>query len=351
MIREWNDFLDAQGAVREEGVIARFGDAAPEARAATEADVIADLTHHGLISVRGAHAEGLLQGQLTNDISEVSETRSQLSAWCSPKGRVLVRFRVWKRDDAYFLEAPAGLVESTLERLRIYVLRAEVTLGDASREWVRIGVSGERAASGLGDALGALPEAFDAVHRRQQCSVIRLRGARPRFEIIGPIEPLRMLWERLRAIAVVAGAHAWRLLDIHAGVAELPETLSDAFLPQMLNLQAVNGLSFTKGCYAGQEVIARTEHLGRLKRRMYLARVEADEAPQPGDALYSSSAQSSHAAGTVVSASAAADGAWALLAVLRIDAVTAPDQIRLRHVLGPVLELGQLPYRVESQAA
>ena len=352
MANDWRQFLKDAGAVFDNGVIQHFGDRWAETRSAADSDVIAALNQTGLISVSGQDASTLLQGQLTNDILAVTEANSQLSAWCNIKGRVVVRFRVWRQASGYRLELPVAQVERTIERLRLYVLRAQVEIADISDQWVQIGVSGERAAERLAQLAGSVPTQPDAVVHAPACTIIRLHGERPRFSVFAPADASQALWARCAPVATPVGADAWRSLDIRAGITDLPPELSDAFIPQMLNLQAINGLSFTKGCYTGQEIVARTQHLGRLKRRLFLAHVDGEASPRPSDPLYADGGGSGgQSVGTVVSASEAADGGWDLLAVIRIDSAEARTPIHLHHVLGSELELKSLPYPLEPLAA
>jgi folate-binding protein YgfZ len=231
-------------------------DASAEALAALSGNAIFDLRHFALISVHGDDAEDFLQGQLTNDVGEVTATRAQLSAWCSPKGRVLTCFLVFRHDGRLLLQLPDTLLEQTLKRLRMYVLRAKAILESADDSLARFGLVGEDAASCLRDLLGDLPEHADDVRRFEHVTIIRLRGGRPRYEIVGA-----------------------QLLDIEAGIANIGPDTSDSFVPQMINLDRIGGVSFTKGCYVGQEIVARTQHLGRIKRRMY------HQAPHVSDSL------------------------------------------------------------------
>lgn len=352
MLAAWREHLRGSGTCTAPGRVMPPDLAASEAEAALREDVVTDLTHRGLIAVSGADARTLLQGQLTNDIEALSETRTQLSAWCSIKGRVLALFRIWQIGERLFLELPADLQDTITARLRRYVLRARVTIADASDDAVRFGVCGARAAEGLEAQLGALPERPDLALRSGGCTAIRLRGDRARFQIVAPIERATTLWDRCREHAFPVGARAWDLLDIRAGVANVPAPSSDRFLPQMLHLHSVNGLSFRKGCYAGQEIIARTEYLGRLKRRLHRAALQCVEAPSPGETIHAGGGDEAHRpVGEVLNvAPTARPGRWELLAVIT-DEAAAAGRLRLHDAHGPELALRSLPYSDTSEAA
>jgi folate-binding protein YgfZ len=154
---------------------------------------------------------------------------------------------------------------------------------------------------------------------------------------------MQALWKALDSNVTFTGAEPWRLLDILAGIPTIyPETV-EAFVPQMINLDVLDGISFQKGCYTGQEVVARTHYLGKLKRRMVLARVDGDDPPRPGDALFSPQADASQSAGRLVDVAKHPDGGYAVLAVALIER-TEQGVLQLGDASGPVLKLERLPY-------
>jgi len=338
MSDDWNAFLAGRGAVRRGATIAHFGDPAGEARAALDADIVTDLGHLGLISVSGEDTVTFLQGQLTSDVAEITPERAQVSAWCSPKGRVLATFLVFRHADSLVLQLPRELLDGTLARLRMFVLRADAALEDASERWARIGACGPRVEKRLAEELGAIPRSVDGVLRTPKATVIRLRGVRPRFEVVASPAEMPALWEACREVADAAGADAWELLDIEAGVPTVREATADVFLPQMLDLPRLGGVSFTKGCYVGQEVVARTEHLGRLKRRLYLAHAGGAATPRPGEPVLGPD-DDAQAAGRVVQAQPVPDGGYDLLAVIHIETAEAAPTGGLRLESGAALEL------------
>ncbi len=347
MSREWQIFLHNAGAVIDDGHVVHFGNPSRETQIAVSGEVIADLSHRALIAVSGADAEKFLQGQLTNDILAVTNGQSQLSAYCSPKGRALALFRVFRREQGLYLALPEPLLQATLERLRKYVLMSKVTF-TVEAELVQIGYSGARSIQHLRAIIDPLPEAENAVAHAHGITAIRVPGPSPslrspRFELIGPEAALKSLWTRLDVHAAPVGAGPWALLDILAGIPALsPETV-DAFVPQMLNLDLLGGINFKKGCYTGQEIVARTHYLGKLKRRLYRLHYSSDVPPAPATAIYSTARRGDEAAGAVVSAQAAPDGGIALLAVLQTEAVNQ-GELRLGSSDGPLCTVQTLPY-------
>ena len=178
-------------------------------------------------------------------------------------------------------------------------------------------------------------------------TILRLPGPTPRFQLHGPAPALSALWNALVPSVTPIGAESWRLLDILAGTpAVYPETV-DAFVPQMLNLQLLDGIGFQKGCYTGQEIVARTHYLGKIKRRMYLARVDSPTTPGPGNPLLSPQTDASQSAGQLVDACRHPDGGYAVLAVALIDCAEHRT-LHLGKVNGPLLRLEPLPYGFET---
>jgi len=300
---------------------------------------ITDLSHLGLIRAAGNDLRGFLQGQLTNDINQVSPELAQLSSYLSPKGRMLGSFWIFQRGDELYLQLPAERLEAILKRLRMFVLRAQVALEDASGELARFGIAGDCAA----EMLPFAPSAEKAAVTRDDITIVRLPADRPRFELIGPPTALAGLWSRLSDRATQTGPDFWRLLDIRAGIPTVFADTVEAFVPQMANLQLIGGVSFTKGCYTGQEVVARMQYLGKLKRRMYRAHTDSVARPAPGTEVFSPSSEAGQGVGRIVDAAPSPDGGFEALTVLQIGSADGGD-LRLHDAGGPSLELLGLPY-------
>lgn len=305
-----------------------------------------DLSHLGMIGVEGEDAEQFLQGQLTNDLRELTDEHSQLSAHCSPKGRMLANFRMLRRGDRVHLQMPVENIDAILKRLGMFKLMSKVELTDLRESIVSIGLAGDCAADLLKARFGSVPEADNGVVSQGDTNLIRLPGETPRFEIIGPTADVIDLWIHLAETAAPASADQWHLMDIRAGLPTVFGNTVEAFIPQMVNMQVVDGVSFTKGCYTGQEVVARMQYLGKLKRRMYRAEVESNSCPAPGDELVSASSSSGQGAGRVVDARPSDDGRCEMLVVVENAAVEKND-VSLGED-GPALRFMDLPYSVED---
>jgi len=305
--------------------------------------LLSDLSQLGLIAVQGPDAANFLQGQFSNDVSEVSERRSQLNAYCSPKGRLLAIFRLFLRDGVYYLLLPQDILDATLKRLRMYVLRSQVTLSNASDSLIRIGVFGPDAATRAAALLGNLPIEINQVAQIQRpdglFTVLRLPGTVQRFVIVGELAGIRALWGALQPNALQVRTDYWNLLDIRAGLPNIHTATMDTFVPQMVNLDLLGGVSFTKGCYPGQEIVARTHHLGSIKRRMVTAWADAPDPPQPNDTLYTPG--NSQAVGLVVDAQFSPRGGFEMLAVVQIS--HGKDPLHLKSPTGPLVKLEGSP--------
>ena len=309
---------------------------------------LTDLSWLGLIEVSGEDRKTFLQGQLTNDINAISSSLSHLSGLCTPKGRMRALFSIFARKDSLFLQLPINLLEENLKRLKMFVLMSKVELKDVSNELIKIGIFGNKAEKYLQEVGFTIPTENNIISENNELQLIRLSGTRPRFECIGPVEAMISLWQSLQENAQFMNTSHWRLLDIQSGIPNVFPQTNESFIPQMLNLQVLNGISFKKGCYTGQEVVARMQYLGKLKRHMYLAHCDTDLLPEPGTPLYSKNAKSGQGSGNVVDAQVSFNGGIELLAVITNDAVENQD-IYLDEALQIPLKIQELPYSLEVE--
>jgi len=346
MNTEWEKFLSARNATLENNHIENFGHSITEEQHAFSNLVLADLSHYALIKASGDDVTEFLQGQFTNDIKLVTDNLSQLSAYCNPKGRILANFRIFKYKDDFVLRLHADILEPTLKRLRMFIMRSKVELLDCGDELTRIGIAGENATTKLSSIFTTLPENTDESLTENDTTIIKLAGTVPRYEVYGPLETIKTLWETLENDAVSIGKNSWDLLTIRAGIPEIVTATVEAFVPQMVNLQAINSLSFTKGCYPGQEVVARMHYLGKVKRRLYIASAEMDTLPMPGQPIMTS-AEKEEKAGQIVMASWSGDNIVELLAVLIIEKAEN-EALHIESHDGASLTLADLPYSLEK---
>jgi tRNA-modifying protein YgfZ len=315
MANTWQLALESLGAVVAEGVVQHFGDPARELAAAANTMVVADLSHLGLIQVSGADALTFLQGQLTQDIEKITDLRASYAGHCSPKGRLLAHFLVWKSDDSYFLQLPRELIEPIQKRLKMYVLRSKVVLADVSASTIRFGVAGVDAGSLIAKVFGSTPAQPMHVVRTSLGTIIALPNQRYEILVAGEASAL---WQTLISDAQQVGAPVWRWLRIRAGIPEIYLATQEQFVPQMVNDDLIGAVSFQKGCYTGQEIVARLHYLGKAKRRMVGAHLNSPETPQPGDPIYGKQLEG-QAIGAVVDSAAAPQGGWDLLISIPIE--------------------------------
>lgn len=300
------------------------------------------LSHEGILAVRGPDASKFLQGQLTCNLNYLDAQHSSLGARCTPKGRMQSSFRILPEGDGFLLAMDRELVPAQLTDLSKYAAFSKSKLHDESGDWVRFGLSeGDGALISLGLDLPQAANQIVSAH-----SMIAVRLADGRAELWTRSSDADTVGRRLAAQLPQAPLDRWLLAQIRAGIGQVLAGTREMFIPQMINLQALDGVSFKKGCYTGQEIVARMQYLGKLKRRLYRLAAESTdtEVPAPGLELYSPVHGSS--VGEVVLA-ASAEGTLELLAVLQEDAA-ADGRISLGSPDGSPLTLLDLPYTLDA---
>ncbi|MCB1754773.1 MAG: folate-binding protein YgfZ [Gammaproteobacteria bacterium] len=308
-----------------------------------------DLSWRSLIRVSGDDAQSFLHGQFSNDLHRLDGSNSQLSSYSTPKGRVLALFRIMRLGEDYYLDLPAELGDAFVKRLQMFVMRAKVVIESLAETHIGIGLSGEAAAGLLESAGLDVPPAVNACResRSRDCIVCRVPGVVPRFVVFAPLTAAEALWDELAATAIPASTNFWILQQIDAGQPEIYSETRESFVAQMINLQLIDGVNFKKGCYPGQEVIARLQYLGKLKRRMY--RLEADAAEcSPATPVFAEG--SDEPAGEIVDSALNPQGRLHVLAVLKSDLVTQDAGLHLGEPDGPALRRLDLPYSLDEEA-
>jgi folate-binding protein YgfZ len=314
--------------------------------AARDAAVVCDLSPLSVVAVSGAEAEAFLQGQLSCDVKALGLEACTYGSFNSPKGRMLANFVLWREpaEGGFALLLPRDIAESVAKRLRMYVLRSKVTVTDVSAATRRFGVGGPAAGSALRTLLDPPPAPFE-IRGADAVTVLGLPG--PRFVIVVLLPHADAVQAKLASVAAPASFAVWQWLTIRAGVPVVTTATQDAFVAQAANWDILGGIDFRKGCYTGQEIIARTHYLGRLKERTLAFHADAPE-PAPGDRIYSQ-AFDDQPCGTVVNAAPAPGGGYDLLAVVQLAAAERGDA-RLSSVDGPPLTPLALPYAIPAKA-
>ncbi len=343
---DWHDFLTRHGAAIQDSVVQHFNNAVAESDATAQGTVLCDLGQFGMLRVTGEDAQSFLQNLLSNDISEVSSTRAQLSSLNTAKGRMLAIMLIWREDDDYLLQLPRTLCETIRKKLSMYVLRSKVKITDASDEIISLGLSGANAQQIISKQFGELPQLPYGCTGTAQGCVIKISDTRWQINITTP--HAAALWSVLSEKAQPVGSTCWDWLNIHSGIPVILPQTQEQFVAQMVNLELIGGVSFKKGCYPGQEIVARTQYLGKLKRRMFLAHIDtlahinSSDAPQAGDELFSADMEG-QAGGMIVNTAPAPSSGYDVLASLQ-TASQQTQEVHWKSLQGAVLQFLPLPY-------
>jgi hypothetical protein len=296
---------------------------------------VAPLTHSGLIRAQGDDAAKFLHGQLTSDFSLLGLSEARLAGFCNAKGRLQASFIGFKRSptDILLICSP-DILAATLKRLSMFVMRAKVTLSDASADFSVYGLAGQAALNATKEIAGYAGGAW-AKASFDETSLVTLY----------PADGVpRALWIAPADAPAPAGApltpEQWAWGEVRSGIATVTQAVYEAFVPQMLNYESVGGVNFKKGCYPGQEVVARSQFRGALKRRAYLAHAEA--LLKAGEELFAPD-DASQPCGLVVQVAAAPEGGFDAIVSMQITAFEAGG-VRAQQADGPLLALSPAPY-------
>lgn len=324
----WKQFLISEGAqcVAEDSVyFSRTG----IDRNNVPSVFITPLPSLSLLEITGKDAGAFLHGQFTSDIAALPSGGRQFSAWCDPKGKVIATFFLYRSGESYLILLPAVQAENFMKRMRGYVLRSEVNIHQPGEDDVTMGIYGET------DVEKLSPNG-DTVYIKDSIFFLSVPGPGvPRGIAMGPSEKIQSLWNRLKSGARPAGSDHWYLTDIKTGIPWLTENTSGQFLPQELNLEELGGLSYTKGCYPGQEIIARLRYRGKLKQRLYRATVNSESPPGAGMKLYGEETEQD--LGTVLLSVTLPEKRFYLLVTANTE-YAVHKSVHLQDQNGPVLE-------------
>lgn len=287
---------------------------------------IAPISHLGVIRVQGDDAASFLHGQLTNDFALLDLHHARLAAFCSAKGRMQASFIGFKRThDDILLVLSRDLLAQTLKRLSMFVLRAKAKLSDASADFHLLGL--------IGNAVPHSEQVPWALQSEGDAHIVHL------YPAAGQARALWIAPASTAAPATTLTAAQWLWSEVASGVATVSQPVYELFVPQMLNYESIGGVNFKKGCYPGQEVVARSQFRGTLKRRAFIVHAEAEV--QAGSEVFAAS-DAEQAAGTVVQAAPAPQGGWEAIASMQISA--APEALTAGSATGTPLTILPLPY-------
>ncbi|GAB3411989.1 folate-binding protein [Massilia agilis] len=346
----WTDYLASHGArfhVDEATQVEDFGRALSAAELAD--GFVAPVTDLGLISVAGLDAASFLHNQLTNDVEHLAPGEARLAGYCTPKGRLLGSFLMWRDAEAIYLQLPRALQAPLQKRLSMYVLRAKAKLADATLDPANealIGIGGGKGEAALREQFGTLPVAPYATVAGDAGTVIRVADAfgAPRYLWLASSERAIAALPALKEALALGGNQAWNLSSIHAGVPQVTAKTQEQFVPQMINLELLGGVNFKKGCYPGQEIVARSQYLGKLKRRTALATID-NAAAQAGQEVFST-ADPDQPCGMVVNA--AVNGAGGADALIEMKLAALEEDVHLGAASGDKVRFLPMPYPLDA---
>ncbi len=342
MQTDWQISLSAQGAAINNGEATHFGNAAKELIATTNSHTLCDLSHLGLLQLSGEDAVSFLQGQVSNDVDTLTGNNAHYSAYCNPKGRMLALFLAFSSNEKIHLQLNQSLLSSVAKRLKMYVMRSKVEVKDPSENIIKFGINGPTSEQLLLSIFTSLPSQDYGLATNDNGVILKLPTIdnHTRFEIITDTASAIKVWDTLKEKCTPVGKPCWDWLDIQAGIPDVSINTQEQFVPQMLNLDILDGINFKKGCYTGQEIIARMHYLGSVKRRTYLAKTNAAITIEAGDKV-KNSAQSE--VGQIVRVAPNLEGGFDVLAEMRIEAAGSDVTVN-----DSPLTLGTLPYSLEK---
>ena len=336
-MNNWQTFLQQQGANFSSETTCSFEETIADYPTLQQRVLLVPLVHLGLVSVNGEKGKEFLQGQTTCDFNELTPEHPVAGAQCNPKGRMLNSFRAIARsEEQVLLSISADLVGTTLADLGKFAPFFKAQLEDASAQFVQLGV--------IAPQEEALHQAIaETINSLEQVLIIKINNNC--WQLITPIEQSETVWQQLSEQATPVGTALWQLAMIQSGLGQVVSSTREMFIPQMLNLQAVDAVSFKKGCYTGQEVVARMKYLGKLKRRMYRIAFETDSIPAAGTTCKLTA--DGQSIGNIVNAAMIAENQLEALAVLTGDAATA-DQLIIGGQPPTTFNVHDLPYSLEE---
>ena len=310
--------------------------------------VLCPLDHLSCYEISGKDAKDFLQGQLTNDIAQISSTQAQLSSYCTPKGRMLAIFYICQWQDKYLILLRKDIAESVIKRLQMFVLRSKVEINQLpSLEQSIVGLSGEDLSHHINTLNLQLPANDYEVFNTKHSLCIKIPGVIPRYILLGDDTFSESTNSLDQNNLYVFTKNYWQWLDVMSGIPTVTELTQEAFVPQMTNMELINGVSFSKGCYPGQEVVARLHYLGNASRRMYRIETTSSSEINSGDDIYSIDGKSNQSIGNIVSAIKQGTNEYVGLAVLRIEAAQQ-NQLAVGAPTGAITTVKSLPYEIPT---
>lgn len=347
MNNDWKNYLLQNHARQNDKGLFLFNKKYEDSLNTDDSSIICDLSHFSTLVIAGEDAAEFIQGQFTNDVDKIDENKSQISGFCNNKGRMIANFYLFQHQQNYFISVNSDLVERSINHLQNYVLRAQVAIQDISEQLIHLGVSGKNADAMLSAFIDKLNTTVDSVSHNENYIIIRVPGNIPRYEIFCSFEHAQTLWESVSGKANTVNSEYWDYLNIQNGLPFIDSNTSEAFVPQMANMELINGVSFEKGCYTGQEIVARTHYLGKQKRRTYRIKITSDTEPETGQQLATETSTENQYTGTLTTVYPLAENKYEALAVIQIKSAEE-GKLKLKDAAAEI-SLLDLPYSLVSQ--
>jgi folate-binding protein YgfZ len=340
-IKSWQNFLIQQGATITEGLTTSFGEA-PVNYPGLSA-TLTDLSDLGVLALEGTDSKRFLQGQSTSDTEQLNKHSVLPGAICNAKGRMLTSYHaVEPETDSLLLVMHRPLVDKTIENMGKYAAFFKTTLSNACDDYRLLGVSGADCESVLKGHFDDIPTALNQFCMTESCLLLRISPQQ--FLVLVKADSAEQLWQALAQSFTPIGVAYWQLQSIRAGQARVQAETAEQFVPQMLNLQATGAVNFKKGCYTGQEIVARMQYLGKLKRRTYRVILEISTPPQVATEIYDST--SNKLVGSVLMAASADEKSAEMLAVLHEDQADASSLVLNGETVA--VSIAELPYSLTT---
>ncbi len=338
-MQQWQDFLQQQGfeLLPQGGIKHANGSEGADA-------YITDLSNYGTLTLDGPDASKFLQGQLTCQMDKLQNGQALIGAYCSPKGSVIANFNLCMHADRVMLHMAADVVDTVQTALAKYIVFSKAKLHNENQAWVRLGVWGNKAKEII-NHIAQVPSNEQEVSAFEQGFVLCTNAAAQRYLVYCQKDAAIDIWLGLADYARPASTAAWEIEQIKDGLLYVGQEISEHYVPQMLNLQETGAINFHKGCYTGQEVVARMQYLGKLKRHLYLGRIHS---PTPLTVGMQIDGEKRGNIGRITSLAENGDHSYWFTGVINIREAEN-DNLCVAGIEGSSIEIDPLPYAIDPQ--
>ncbi|WP_443636239.1 CAF17-like 4Fe-4S cluster assembly/insertion protein YgfZ [Candidatus Njordibacter sp. Uisw_058] len=303
------------------------------------------LDHFGSVSLTGQDAQTFLQGQITCDVNKVTPSQGQAGAYCTPKGNVIANFDLVAHADTLLLHMPLSIVPSVQQALAKYIVFSKAELHDSSATWCRFAIWGDAATECITEAIGSAPNSHLGSIQNESSLAWGMQSETSEFIAYCRPEDKAQVIGLLEQRASLAEVNAWETLQIDQGLMYVTPDISDSYVPQMLNLQATGAIDFKKGCYTGQEIVARMQYLGKLKRHLFIGQVHSSQAVMVGQQIDANKRKN---VGRITSAAPNGEHTYRFTAVINRTEAQA-EELHLHEQDKSIISLSPLPYEIDPQ--